>query len=82
MTPTRCVTSRKVPAPPSGGAASGTNHWCDIEVPGVTVKLLCAACHGDEEVRSQDEFGDLGFCDDCLDRARAWLPEAELGGEC
>ena len=56
MTPDRCVTSRKVPVPPSGGAANGTDHWCDVEVPGVTVKLLCAPYHGDEEVLSQDEF--------------------------
>jgi diguanylate cyclase (GGDEF)-like protein len=42
----------------------------------------CVACQRVVDVRPQDGFEDLGFCDDCLDGARSPVPEAELGGEC
>jgi hypothetical protein len=42
----------------------------------------CASCHGREDVRWQDELGDLAFCGECLEGARTPAPAAELGGEC
>lgn len=44
--------------------------------------LSCAACHGDENVLSQDDFGDVGFCRECLEQVRTRVPYADLGGEC
>lgn len=44
-------------------------------------ELECAACHSGQDVRAQDEFGDVSFCDDCLDGVRTLEPNAELGGE-
>lgn len=83
MTLIHRLMNQRVPvAAPPDVTATDTDRLRDGEATPVAVRLLCAACHSDEDVRLQDELGDLGFCDDCLDGARTPLPYAELGGEC
>lgn len=83
MTLARQVMNRAVVvAAPLEVAASDAYRLRDGEAAPVAVGLLCAACHGDENVRLQDALGDLGFCDDCLDGAQIPLRDVELGGEC
>jgi hypothetical protein len=43
-----------------------------------SVALRCATCVGPRDFRSIDD--QAGFCDDCLDRSRAF-DENDLGGE-
>ena len=42
MTPTPCVTNRKVPFARPEIAEGGADRSCDVEAPGVAVELLCA----------------------------------------
>lgn len=45
------------------------------------LRLVCAACRSDQDVRLQDEVGEFAFCDGCLEAARTPVLDVELGGE-
>lgn len=70
----------------AGGGQAVVARGCDAQrarepVARLEVDARCAACHGDQDVRSQDARGDTGFCGDCRDRARGPFAETELGGQ-
>ncbi len=43
--------------------------------------VRCAACHGTEAVRTQDDLGENGLCDACRDGSKTRAADEELGGE-